>query len=563
LGNAGEVIYCASNHFLDALACQIYTSEESDTSKQTYTAAINWDAWQEVGGAVETIKRMINSQLKLTMRAEPVKHPLLQSRIQPGPDKTVYISRLTPSKYWPLDEHRVKGEATLPGTAYLEIARAAFENHQGYSHMEIRDLYLISPLMVRDNEEKEVQTIFEKQGEEFEFRIISRESSLEDEWKEHVRGKITGTGPPEPRRYRIEALERMCPVNVKDEVLSDQDKLASDKEPISFGPRWIDSMRKIKYGDNGQLIEIELSEAFFPDIEVYKLHPALLDCALAVRQNDGFHIPFFYKKIRIHGSLPAKVFSYITYSDNHKVGSKTQNYNVTIMDEQGMERLMIEKYTLMKVSETMNIDASSEAADASGTDSLESTLLKKQLQNGILSAEGVEVFKRILEGTLPRYVVSTQELKYRLHKGKKSDSPGITEMLEETKESTPTHSRPELSTKYAAPSSETEKALAEVWGKFLGIDRVGINDNFFELGATSLTIVQISSLLKDKLGKDISIINMYTYPTINQLAQFLDQGKTPGMIQAAKASITEKRNNVLNRRRANIKGEKYAGPNGE
>ena len=65
------------------------------------------------------------------------------------------------------------------------------------------------------------------------------------------------------------------------------------------------------------------------------------------------------------------------------------------------------------------------------------------------------------------------------------------------------HQRPQLTVEYVEPGNETEKKLADVWRNFLGIQCVGIYDNFFELGATSLDLIQVNGRLIDELKKDI------------------------------------------------------------
>jgi acyl transferase domain-containing protein len=55
------------------------------------------------------------------------------------------------------------------------------------------------------------------------------------------------------------------------------------------------------------------------------------------------------------------------------------------------------------------------------------------------------------------------------------------------------HARPALSSEYAAPRNDTERLLADVWAKMLGIAQVGIHDNFFELGGDSVISIQIAS----------------------------------------------------------------------
>ncbi|MDF5712719.1 MAG: amino acid adenylation domain-containing protein [Rhizonema sp. NSF051] len=79
---------------------------------------------------------------------------------------------------------------------------------------------------------------------------------------------------------------------------------------------------------------------------------------------------------------------------------------------------------------------------------------------------------------------------------------------------------------YVAPRNEVERSISAVWQEVLNLDKVGIYNNFFELGGHSLLIIQIYSKLNNKLlgiNRDISIIDLFKYPTISTLAQYLAQ----------------------------------------
>jgi FkbM family methyltransferase len=75
---------------------------------------------------------------------------------------------------------------------------------------------------------------------------------------------------------------------------------------------------------------------------------------------------------------------------------------------------------------------------------------------------------------------------------------------------------------YLAPGSATEQAVAQVWRELLGVDQVGMNDNFFELGGNSLLVVQVRNRLKEKLGLDISLVDLFRHPTVGRLSAAVD-----------------------------------------
>ncbi|MEG4073438.1 amino acid adenylation domain-containing protein [Microcoleus sp. Pol14C2] len=90
----------------------------------------------------------------------------------------------------------------------------------------------------------------------------------------------------------------------------------------------------------------------------------------------------------------------------------------------------------------------------------------------------------------------------------------------------PDSQRQEQSQSYAAPQSELELLLAGVWSKLLKLDRVGIHDNFFEIGGNSLMTLQVAVQLRDLLATDLPVVKLFQHPTIAQLANYLNQGQT-------------------------------------
>jgi acyl carrier protein len=68
-----------------------------------------------------------------------------------------------------------------------------------------------------------------------------------------------------------------------------------------------------------------------------------------------------------------------------------------------------------------------------------------------------------------------------------------------------------------------EQEIAEVWKDVLGVDRVGINDNFFDIGGHSLLMAQAHSRLQDLFRKKLPLIKMLEHPTISSLARYIGQ----------------------------------------
>jgi amino acid adenylation domain-containing protein len=77
---------------------------------------------------------------------------------------------------------------------------------------------------------------------------------------------------------------------------------------------------------------------------------------------------------------------------------------------------------------------------------------------------------------------------------------------------------------YAEPTTLTEKTVADVWQHILNITRVGIDDNFFDLGGTSLMVIRIINQVNERTGANLRLASLYQLPTIRALANQIDNG---------------------------------------
>ena len=85
-----------------------------------------------------------------------------------------------------------------------------------------------------------------------------------------------------------------------------------------------------------------------------------------------------------------------------------------------------------------------------------------------------------------------------------------------------------LETAYAAPVSDIEITIARIWQDVLNVEKVGIDDNFFDLGGNSLDIIKVNSRLKELYDRDLRVVSMFKYPTIRSLAGYFSQsGEEP------------------------------------
>ncbi len=83
--------------------------------------------------------------------------------------------------------------------------------------------------------------------------------------------------------------------------------------------------------------------------------------------------------------------------------------------------------------------------------------------------------------------------------------------------------RSEAQAAYVAPRTELERGIAQVWQEALQIERCGVDDNFFDLGGHSLLLVQVHSRLRETLGAELALIELFEHPSISTLAKHIRQ----------------------------------------
>jgi len=78
---------------------------------------------------------------------------------------------------------------------------------------------------------------------------------------------------------------------------------------------------------------------------------------------------------------------------------------------------------------------------------------------------------------------------------------------------------------YVAPRNETEARLASIWQELLGAERVGINDNFFEIGGHSLLAMRVMSSIRKELSISVPIKMLFKFTSISDLSKYLELEK--------------------------------------
>jgi amino acid adenylation domain-containing protein len=116
----------------------------------------------------------------------------------------------------------------------------------------------------------------------------------------------------------------------------------------------------------------------------------------------------------------------------------------------------------------------------------------------------------------------------------------------------PSPDRSALQTPYVPPESELEQTLGAVWCEVLRLERVGRDDNFFDLGGHSLAMVQVQRRLREALSRELSLVELFRYPTVRALAEHLARelgqaSSAGGAPEARERQISEGRERMKQR----------------
>lgn len=524
LGGFGQVDYCAANSFLDAYA------RSRRRRGGAYTVSLNWGAWKEVGMAVETALPRgaagsgeagpaalgtggdsAGSELP-PFEGEAI-HPLLQRIVEEEPGRTVFATRMAPETHWVLDEHRIQGRPAVPGTTYLEMIRLAVEEAAGPGTVEIGDLMFLTPILVPEGTRREVRLALEEQAGTWSVRITSAERP-EGPWTEHARGRVKHApgDPPEP--VDLDEIAGRCDRQV---IEMTGEELEGAEKLVYWGPRWR-SLRRVRLGDGEGVASLELPEEFWADLDSLALHPALVDVATAVGGGavaEGSFLPLSYGRVVVHGRLPGRFDCHIRTAG--EAGRETVTLDVSFLGPEGERLVEVEGFTMKRVG----ADRLDEGQRAAATDAAPDEPRTLFGGDGLSPEQGVEALRRALaHGRHPQMAISPRDLEWMMAEARK---PRTLDTVRTAGDASgrPSHPRPELATPYAPPRNRVEETLAGVWAEALGVDEVGIHDNFFDLGGDSILGIQVITRAGEA-GLRLAPELLFEHQTVAELAACVD-----------------------------------------
>jgi acyl carrier protein len=111
---------------------------------------------------------------------------------------------------------------------------------------------------------------------------------------------------------------------------------------------------------------------------------------------------------------------------------------------------------------------------------------------------------------------------------------------------------------FIAPRTEIERTVTAIWQDVLQLDKIGMNDNFFDLGGHSLRMARVHSRLREKLHKDLSMVELFKYPTVESLVRYLSREENEARCPQSSDDRREKLNEGRSRLRKRVLKEQAA-----
>jgi thioesterase domain-containing protein/acyl carrier protein len=230
-----------------------------------------------------------------------------------------------------------------------------------------------------------------------------------------------------------------------------------------------------------------------------------------------FYVPMRYERVRVYAPMPARVFSHVRCAPES--GAGLAYFDITLSDEQGRVFAEISRFTMKRLDARSALTASASSA-VSRTDQRRNDLMDALLREAITPDEGVQAFDRIMaQPALLQAIASSVDV---VAWQAQLDAAASPQQDSAAAEAPVGFSRPDLATEFVAPSSASERALAEIWSELVGVQQIGVHDDFFDLGGNSLVAVRLFAAMKKRFRVSLPLSTLFEAPTIRQLAALLD-----------------------------------------
>ena len=526
----GQVDYVAANAFLNAFA----TARRA--AGHDHVIAVNWGVWSEIGMAAESVApEGGNDEVLQSSRSA---HPFFVERSTDRNGVVTLISDWSTDATWFLDDHRTAtGDALMPGSGYLELARGALTEIGLDRPFEIRDLTFLRPLAAADGDRLVVRTVLSPTEEGYTFvvseRVLVSAPSAEDEsatgqegWRRSAEAKLL--------LYRQADLESVDIQECRKAATRRSNQRSRQHDHLCFGPRW-DVMGEVRIGDGFAMAYLSLPEEFSGDVDEIGLHPALVDLGTGFAMDlipgytgDQLWVPVDYRRIRILGRLPGNVVSMVSIRPGGSESTGFASFDVQLCSTDGVVLVEVEAFTIKRLQGPLDVgtrrrvlrsELESDPANSGRHPSQSELAFRHNLAQGIRSEEGKRVFLKMLAPDVGPVVYASSLDLVALRQ--QTASIAAAQLRSVAVDTSAVFGRPDLDSEFVAPRNDIEENIVTMWQELLGISQIGVRDNFFDLGGHSLIAVRLFARVKRVFSVEFPISVLFEAPTIEACADLI------------------------------------------
>ena len=509
----GQVDYVAANEYLNAYA-------KSRSGHKTTVRAINWGIWADVGMAADAMEARTGSTTPIEVTQ--VDAPMLDAMTFDRAGNRIFTANYEVADRWFLDEHRTKaGNALIPGTGYLEMAAEALCEMGEAAIFEIRDLYFLRPFAVGDTGSVDLRLTLPRSEAGYEFLV---ESGTDGAYAQNAQASLQILPLAAPARLDVAEIAARCEAPIE---AGDLGWIASPQEVhLNFGPRWR-VLQSTAFGDGEGLATLSLPKAAANDPNAgFLLHPGMMDLATgwAMKLIKGYTsqhlwVPVSYRSIKVHAPLPTKIISWVRNASKNTSDSDIASFDITLAALDGTVCIEITGFSIRQMAEMVGFGAQDDVKTKQTEDETARPMspaeerLRHNLSQGIRADEGADLFLRALISPHQQVILSSLDLDALIAQAGQSD--------DDDSEDGQKFSRPQLDSDFVEPEGPIEERLAAFWQDLLGVDQIGAEDSFFDLGGHSLIAVRLFAQIRKAFQVDFPISVLFEAPTIRKCAELI------------------------------------------
>ena len=497
LAAAGQADYLAANAFIASLA-----------ASRADGLCIHWGIWGGQGMALRA-----HEDAGVSRQHDNTGHPFLGLQVSQE-DGAIFEATYSAAELWALQEHAVGGRPVLPGTAYIEIARAAMAVLHPGAAIEIRALSFEEAMVFGGESTRLVRTEMRRAAAGYDM-VVRSCGMLGEPWVDHARAGVSLYGDSLPLALPLASIGA-------GEWL---DGDIPQKNAVAFGARW-DNIVRMQLDGHAAVAEMELPRRFSADIADYAIHPAIADMAATFglhlidkSERDGhLFVPLSIDRIRLVAPLPQHSVSRVRLTSDYQ--NRAVAFDVSLHDVDGQPIATFEGFSLRAVRpEAVSHQARTGAVR-------EQTLMESMLACGIRSEDSHALFARLLSGEHRDVVVSSIALDDLRRAIEKASARTVV----------PTLSRGEPRGGDGQGDSDfnpVERVIAEAWRELLGVDTIAREDDFFGLGGHSLAAVRLFARIRKQFAVDLPLATLFQASTLGELSRVVCESGGIDTSQAA------------------------------